>query len=180
MDKIRRPEKPVRSEKGFGLIEMMIAITILGVGLLGMAAMFTEGLLQVATGQSDNIAKQKASEAIESVFAARDTRLITWTQIRNVANGGVFLSGPQAVRNPGSDGLVNTADDGAEESIRVPGPDGVTGTADDILRPLNLFTREIEIQDLGINLRRIRAIVRYRVGRIAKECVLVTYISSFA
>ena len=71
MDKIRRPEKPVRSDKGFGLIEMMIAITILGVGLLGMAAMFTEGLLQVATGQSDNIAKQKASEAIESVFAAR-------------------------------------------------------------------------------------------------------------
>jgi prepilin-type N-terminal cleavage/methylation domain-containing protein len=180
MDEVKKPGASIRSEKGFGLIEMMIAISVLGIGLLGMAAMFTEGLLQVATGQSDNIAKQKASEAIESVFAARDTRLITWAQIRNVSNGGVFLNGAQTIKNSGADGLVNTADDGAVESILVPGPDAQFGTADDVSRPLSLFTREIEITDLGVNLRRIRAIVRYRVGRLNKECVLVTYISSFA
>lgn len=162
------------------MIEMLIAITILSVGLLGTAALFMEGMLQAATGQSDNTAKQKASEAIESVFAARDTRLITWTQIRNVSNGGIFLNGPQPINNPGADGLVNTSDDGLEENIVLPGPDGLLGTSDDIARPLTLFTREIEISDLGIHLRQVRVIVRYRVGRLNKECVLVTYISSFA
>ena len=52
------------------------------------------------------------------MFKARDNRMLTWAQIRNVkgatgADGGVFLDGPRDVRDPGADGLVNTADDGA-------------------------------------------------------------------
>ena len=166
--------------QGFSLVEALIAVSILAIGLLGMAAMFMDGLLYTALGEHDIIAKQKAAEAIESVFAARDTRLVTWTQIRNVSAGGVFLNGPQSLRIPGPDGLVNTADDGAVESTILPGPDGVTGTADDIIRPLATFTREIEITNLSTNLRQIRVIVNYRVGRLAKDFVLISYISSFA
>ena len=62
------------------------------------------------------IAREKAREAVESVHSARDMRVITWAQIRNVQQGGVFLAGAQPLRTAGADGLVNTADDGALES----------------------------------------------------------------
>lgn len=167
-------------DPGFSLIEALIAMTILAIGLLSMSAMMTEGLLQIATGRHDTIAKQKAAEAIESVFAARDTRLVTWTQIRNVSNGGIFLDGAQDLKLPGPDGLVNTADDGAAEVIQLPGPDGILGTGDDQTMSLASFTREIIITDLSTNLRQIQVIVRYRVGRINKQYTLTTCISSFA
>ena len=81
---------------------------------------------------------------------------------------------------PGRDGLVNTADDGGVESTTLPGPDNITGTADDVVVPLNDFTREIEIRDIGDNLRQIRVIVRYQIGHLVREYTLTTYISSFA
>ena len=46
--------------------------------------------------------------------------------------------------------------------------------------PLNDFTREIEIRDIGDNLRQIRVIVRYQIGHLVREYTLTTYISSFA
>jgi prepilin-type N-terminal cleavage/methylation domain-containing protein len=177
---IRKPAGQVRVDEGFGLIETLIATTILSIGMLGLAGMFSEGMLHIATAQPDFIATQKAAEAVESVFAARDTRLVTWSQIRNVSDGGIFLNGPQPINNPGADGLVNTADDGAAENIVTPGPDNIMGTADDVTMPLTAFTREIAIADTEVNLRRITVTIRYTVGRLTKQYVLITYISSFA
>jgi hypothetical protein len=148
--------------------------------MLGLAGAFSEGMLHIATAQPDFIAKQKAAEAVESVFAARDTRLITWAQICNVSSGGVFLNGPQPIKDPGADGLVNTADDGAAENIVTPGPDNNIGTSDDISMSLAAFTRQIAIVDTEANLRRITVTIRYTVGRMNKQYVLVTFISSFA
>jgi hypothetical protein len=125
-------------------------------------------------------AKEKAAEAIESVFTARDSLIVTWSQVRNQSGGGLFLSGPQPIRTPGPDGLVNTADDGPVEETILPGPDRLVGTADDERVPLHSFTREIRITDLNQSLREIRVIVTYPYGEAAREYVLTTYISAFA
>ncbi len=169
-----------RGQSGFTLVEVMISIVILGGGLLSLALAFAQGMILMSTSHSLQIAKEKASEAIESVTSSRDTRVIAWAQIRNVSRGGVFLDGPQPLRAQGTDGLVNTADDGAVENETLPGPDGVLGTGDDVVLALSGFTREIEIRDIGANLRQIRVIIVFQVGHLTRQYELVTYISSFA
>jgi prepilin-type N-terminal cleavage/methylation domain-containing protein len=173
------------SAAGFTLVEAMVALSVLAVGLLGMAGVLTNGLKRLATAPSDIVARQKAVEAIESVYTARDTRLLTWAQIRNVAggtgaDGGVFMDGARALRDPGNDGLVNTADDGAIEAMVQPGPDGLLGTADDISTPLSNYTREIRIRDVSATLREIRVTVTVTTGIGRRDYVITTLISSFA
>ena len=182
-------EERQAQRNGFSLIEMMLAVFILGGGLLALASAFAEGMILMSTSHYHQIAKEKASEAIESVTSARDTRTITWAQIRNVnawagdsVGGGIFRNGPQPLRTRGADGLVNTADDGSVEAETLPGRDGILGSADDIVQPLDTFTREIQISTIGTNtnLRQIRVVVSYRVGHLTRSYELVTYISSFA
>lgn len=168
------------NQSGFTLIEAMIAIIVLGGGLLALALAFAQGMVIMSTSHYNQIAKLKASEAIESVFTSRDTRIITWTQIRNVGHGGVFLDGPQPLRAPGPDGLVNTSDDGALENETLAGPDGRLGTGDDVVNSLDAFTREVQITDIAPNLRQILVIIRYRIGHLTRRYQLITYISSFA
>lgn len=169
-----------RNEMGFSILETMIAIVILGSGLLALAVGFAQGMALMSGTHYHQIAKEKAAEAIESVFTSRDTRTITWARIRNASQGGIFLDGAQPLRTQGPDGLLNTADDGAAETETLPGPDHVSGTADDQVFALDSFTREIEIRDIGANLRRIRVIIRYQIGSVVRQFQLTTLISSFA
>jgi hypothetical protein len=149
-------------------------------GLLSLAGVFSYGIVALNTGDELLIAKEKATEGIESVFLARDTLQISWGQVRNQAAGGVFLNGAQGVNHTGPDGLVNTADDGAVEATIVPGDDGLMGTADDETITLNNYSREVEITDLNPNLRQIRVIIKYPFGDSQREYELLTYISAFA
>lgn len=174
-----------RGASGFTLIEALAAMTILTVGLLGLAQAFYLGMRHMSTSSANLIAREKAREAIESVHTARDTRTITWAQIKNVSNGGVFLDGAQPLNAAGADGLVNTADDAAAglEALRDPGPDGILGTADDIVTPFGGFTRQIQILELSpVNpdLRQIVVTIAFQVGRQRGSYVLRTYISSFS
>lgn len=174
-----------RNQAGFTLVEAVFSLGIVSVGLLSMGTTLTRGMVHLNGSQAELIANEKAAEAIETVFTARDTRVLTWNQIRNVhgesaSDGGVFQDGPQALRTTGPDGLLNTADDGAIESIVRPGPDSLFGTEDDEVIPLSSFTREIEIRDLGPNLRQIRVVVRYQAQGGIRERVLTTFISSYA
>src|SRR6202011_4699378 len=105
-----------------------------------------------------------ATEAIESVFSARDSHMVTWAQLRNVSDGGIFLNGPQPLKVAGPDGVVNTADDGRVEAIVLPGPDQQLGTADDVTQTLDGFTREIQIVDLSADLRSVTVTITYRTG----------------
>ena len=175
----------VANEAGFTLVETMIALIILGVGLMSLAQVFAVGVGQLSASPSDITAREKATDAMESVFTARDTHTLTWAQIRNVkgqsgSDGGVFKDGELPLTTPGADGLLNTADDGAVEAITLPGPDNQLGTGDDRTVPLTTFTREIEIRDLGTNLRRIRVTIKYMANGSRREYKLETYISSFA
>ena len=135
MKKNLRPRK----QKGFTLIEVMIAMVVMAVGILSLASIFTQGLKSSYQSQIQYIAQQKAQEAMETIFTARDTRLLTSVQINNVSNGGIFMDGPQPLLAPGPDGLFGTADDDANNPDTIvigPGKDNVFGTADDVSIPL--------------------------------------------
>jgi len=203
MTDLTSPSVHERNDAGFSLIETMIAMAILATGLLSLAGVFVMGLNQLSNSSAALIAREKAREAVESVHTARDTRVITWCQIYNVSStrgtacaaapAGVFVDGPQPLRNAGDDGLVNTADDRELETATSPGPDNVLGTDDDIVTPLQGFTREITISEIltngnpNPNLRRLRIRVRYgkmiyRNGVLEPERVyeLTTYISAIS
>lgn len=178
-------ERAWSSDSGFSLVETIVALGVLAVGLLGLAGVFTTGLGAMTAAGPDIIAREKATEAIESVYTARDTRTITWAQIRNVnglsgTDGGVFLDGERPLKLAGNDGLVNTADDAGLETKTLPGSDNLLGTGDDIAQELTKYTREIEIRDVGNNLRRIRVVIRYTAGSAARTYTIETLISSFA
>ena len=172
------------SESGFSLVEALVAMAVTVVGVMSLAMVLAFGTRMIVSGQGQMTASQRAAEAIEAVFKARDSRVIQWSQIRNQvgqgSDNGVFLDGPRPIRLPGPDGLINTPDDGAIEDVITPGPDGLLGTPDDQRTPLSGLTREIEIRDIGPNLRRIRVIVRYKSDGADREYVLTTYVSSYA
>ena len=169
-----------KSEEGFMLMETLFSLGLMSIGLLAMAAVMSQGMLQLQSGRNLPIAKQKAVEAIESVFTSRDTRIISWAQVRNKADNGIFLDTAQPIRLPGNDGLVNTDDDGAMEQMTLPGPDALIGTGDDRLIPLIGFTRQVEIIDINPNLREIRVTIIYPQGQGTRSYILSTYVSSFA
>ena len=183
-------------------------MSILMVGLLGLAQVFYFGMAIVGTSSAQLIAREKAREAIESVHTARDTRTITWaadpqrqrarrarpSRRRDAAGRGV--TPPAAASSstasstcwqPGPDGLVNTADDAAPAE-EMTGPMAArqhrSGTADDI--PLVGVPREIAICDVNgnPNLRQIAVTIRYNgstaVGIQRRTYTLITYISSFS
>jgi prepilin-type N-terminal cleavage/methylation domain-containing protein len=175
------------NERGFTLIEVMISIMLLTIGAMSLIGVMAVGVQRAAASQDSVIAREKAREAIESVHTARDTGALSWTNIRNVAQGGLFLNGEQPMTLPGDDGLVNTADDADVEEVRQPGYDGEYHTDDDVVIQLTNFTREIVIADLpgnegGINpnLREITVNVRYKVRNMWRLYRLRTYVSSFS
>ncbi len=88
-----RTRRRSRVQAGFSLLETMISIVVLSFGVLTVAAVFTQGLAYMDTAQYDFIAQQKAAEAIETVFTSRDTKVLTWNQIRNTSfcNGAVWV-----------------------------------------------------------------------------------------
>ena len=119
----------IHEESGFSLVETIISMGVLTVGAIGMAAVFAQGLQSTATSPNELLATQKAAEAIESVFSARDARTLTWAQVRNTADGGIFLGGATDMNLAGADGILNTGDTGE------------TLESDNLER----FTREIRI-----------------------------------
>lgn len=180
----------MRRERGFSLIEVMVAMLVLSVGLLSLVGVMSMGLKTVGSSSYQLLAREKAREAVESVHAARDTGRLSWPNIRNVADGGIFLAGAQNLKQPGVDGIVNTSDDSSAdyEQLRKPGPDGLLGTADDEVMPLINFTREVKIDTLNYanttnvnpNLRQITVTVRYLVDGRWRSYTMTTYISSFS
>jgi len=100
---------------GFSLIETVIAVAIVAVGILSLAAMLASGLAYMAVSQNDYIAQEKAAEAVESIFTARDMGQATWSTICNVGSsvcsGGIFVAGALPLCGTGADGIVGTADD---------------------------------------------------------------------
>jgi type II secretory pathway pseudopilin PulG len=178
------------SSKGFSLVETIVALGVLTTGVLGAAAVLASGMQNLSSSPSDVVTTQKASEAMEAVFSARQSGRLTWAQIKNVhgatgSDGGIFLDGPQSLNWPGDDGLVNTADDAVKgiETVRLPGNDQLLNTSDDRIISLTNFTREILIRDVAAENGQLRSIivtVTYRNGTTTRTYTLTTYISSYS
>jgi prepilin-type N-terminal cleavage/methylation domain-containing protein len=143
------------AQRGFTMIETMIAIAIMSIGILTLIAAFATAVNATANAQQNLIARQKTLEAMESIYTARNTQQISFAQIANTTSGGIFTSGPVPLLCAGPDGLVNTSDDvncpasgpcvAGPECVVLPGPDGILGTADDKAMSLGNFTRQIQI-----------------------------------
>jgi prepilin-type N-terminal cleavage/methylation domain-containing protein len=183
-------------ERGFTLVEVLVSTVVLTVGLVSLLGVFGMAMATTQTAQQDLIAKQLASEAMESIFTARQTTQLTWDDIHNVSLGGIFLDNPpfQPIYNTGGDGIVGTDDDAASgaRTLTSPGPDGIVGTVagknDDITIPLTGYQRRIQISpvtdsnnNLIADLRTITITVQYDVPRtkIKKNYIMTGYISQY-
>jgi len=175
----------ISSSKGFSLAETLIALGVLTTGVLGTAAVLAKGMQHLSSSPSDVIVTQKAAEAVEAVFTARDSGKLTWAQIKNHSAGGVFQDGPQDLKTAGADGVVNTQDEASEpiETVWYPGKDGLLNTADDKKVELSNFKREIAIADVANTNGELRSIVvtiTFMSGPTKKTYVLKSFISAFS
>jgi hypothetical protein len=153
------------------------------VGAIGMASVFLYGVGSTTTSPNELVATQKASEAVESVFGARDAHTIAWAQLTNVSQGGIFLDGPRDMKVAGADGILNTSDDGAIESVVLPGPDqDLTTTGDNITQTLARFQREITFENVPgrTDLRKVTVTITYPAGTVTRTYTLTVLISAFA
>jgi hypothetical protein len=151
-------------ESGFSLVETLIALGVLTVGAIGMAAVFAQGLKSTATSPNELLATQKAAEAIESVFSARDARTLTWDKVQNVSDQGVFVNAATDMNLAGVDGILNTGDSG--EELESPN--------------LRRFTRQIRIVQLSTDLRSITVTITYPAGSTTRTYQLTSYISALS
>jgi len=190
------------NQSGFSLIEVMISMLILTGGLMALLAVLGLAMAANQTSQEDLIARQVASEAMESIFNARNTSQIGFSAIANTTATppGIFLPNSLPLLCSGADGILDTIDDtscltasgavcpnGGVECLTEPGPDGILGTADDVVVSLNNYTRTVTITPLLENgnvvptLVSVNITVNYTVpntGHI-KSYTLVDYISAY-
>jgi type II secretory pathway pseudopilin PulG len=164
----RQQSRGPRRQHGFALLETLIAIVVLMIGLLAVLATFAMAIGNTNSVQLDSIARQKATEALESIFTARQTSQITFANIQNIGAGtGIFTVGFTPMTDPGLDGLDGTGDDVPAQPVRLPGPSGViTGASPpDVMVDLGNFTRQIQIANVpgNPNIRQITVTVRYPV-----------------
>jgi type IV pilus modification protein PilV len=145
-----------QAQRGFTLIEVMIAVVVMTIGILAVLASLGTAIAATESAQEDLIARHKALDAMESIYTARNSQQLPFASINNVAAGGIFLAGALPLKCAGPDGIVGTADDtactspdtgaacpGGVECLVLPGPDGILGTADDVTQSLSNFTRSI-------------------------------------
>lgn len=175
----------ISSSKGFSLVETLIALGVLTVGVLGTAGVLAKGMQHLSSSPQDVLVTQKAAQAVEAVFTARDSGKLTWAQIKNQSAGGVFLDGEQPLKESGADGVVNTLDEGSEpvEEVIYPGKDGMLNTPDDKKVRLDNFKREIAIADVANTNGELRSIVvtiTFMSGPTKRTYVLKSFISAFS
>lgn len=178
--------KKVANQSGFSYVDVMVAITILLVGVLGLVAAITRGIALTTVSQEMLTAKQLAAATMESVFTARelDSTELGWESIGNIGSStvplGKFMVGDQLIYpTSGYDGIVGTADD-------YKGPDGVAGNGDDGTA-MDGFTRRITIADIPdptrptapITLRRVEVTINYWTSGRQRTETFTSFIANY-
>jgi prepilin-type N-terminal cleavage/methylation domain-containing protein len=159
-------------EGGFSLLEMLVAILILTISLLGVASAISYALMASNRGRGVTNAKMLIVSILEQMETLRDTRALTFDEISNSQITGSSFSGfPYSATDfrpvsttPGRDGVFGTADD-----LINAGADTVFGTADDFTDPSLArpgVTRQILITPFPTNpyIKKIQVTLRYSPG----------------
>jgi type II secretory pathway pseudopilin PulG len=173
--------------QGFSLIEVMIAIVILMIGLLGLLALFGTALSATAHAQEDLVAKQKARELLEAVYAARDDAGMAWSSIQNDnVTGGAFITGwdPLVRVTPNTNQILGTSVPGEGPTPDyVLAPDAAGNLTVQI--PLTNYQRRVDILPVlypdgtvNPNLRSISVTVRV-LGSPNRDYTVAGFISSY-
>jgi prepilin-type N-terminal cleavage/methylation domain-containing protein len=173
------------TERGFSLLEMVVAIALLSVGLLGVASAIGYAVVTTNHGRSITNSKLLAVTVLEQMETLRNTGNLTFGQIANVGQvndqGAArpfigFPTGPQQVStNPGPDGISGTPDDLVDA-----GPDLKFGTADDYINPnfaVVGVTRQIQITSLSPRLKKVQVTVDYDSQGSMKQLVAICYLN---
>jgi type IV pilus modification protein PilV len=183
-----------RPSRGMTLVEVLIAMVLLTVGLIGLLSTLTFAMAATHSSSQDLIAKQLASEAMENIFTARDSAQLVWLQIQNQGAGtapdGIFATGLQPINQVptagNNAGLINTAEYIASPAkvLTTAGPDGILGTGDDVTVPLVNFQRSITIVSVPGSSDQLRSItinVQYSAPplNVQRNYTLQGYISQF-
>jgi prepilin-type N-terminal cleavage/methylation domain-containing protein len=179
----RKPDNA--SDSGFSLLEVVVAATILTIGLLAVASSIGYAMVAGNHGRAVTNTKLLVVSILEQMETLRNTGNLTFGQISNVGqvdNTGAarnfvgFQTGFQQIStNPGPDGIFGTADDLIDA-----GPDGDFGTADDFINQnfaVVGYTREIQITSLSTYLKKITVTVSYPVNGSMKQLVAVCYLN---
>ena len=120
-----RPRRQLRSESGVTILEMVVAMLILTVGLLGLAASIGYAVTVSNKGRNLTNSKLLVVSLLEQMETLRNTEQLTFGQIANQGQ----------VDNSGSTRIF-TGFPTAFQSLSInPGPDGIFGTDDDLISP---------------------------------------------
>jgi prepilin-type N-terminal cleavage/methylation domain-containing protein len=140
-----------RRENGFSLLEMVVAMFILTIGLLGVASAVGYALMASNSGRGLTNAKLLVVSALEQMETLRNSGQLNFAEISNSQVVGSSFTGFPA-------GFVAVS--------TVPGADFVYGTADDPGATDPNFavkgvTRKIEITSLSSTLKKITVTLQY-------------------
>ncbi len=185
-----------RKESGFSYIDVMIAIVILMVGVLGLVSALLANLVRSYESEKLILAKQLALSTVESIISAKELKragvVDGWPSIRNEISpapvtepNGVFLIGWRPVREEmGWDGVAGTIDDACVAT----GPCVVAGRTTNASPVIQGFDREIIIADLDdperpapnpISRRTITVNIRYAVNQAFRTQTVTTILTNY-
>ncbi len=181
----RPSQKDSRADSGFSLLELVIASTILTVGLLAVASSIGYAMVASNHGRAVTNTKLLVVSILEQMETLRNTGNLTFGQLSNVGqvdNTGAtrgfpgFLNGFQQIStNPGPDGIFGTSDDLIDA-----GADRLFGTSDDFINPnfaVVGYTREIQITSLSPSLKKVTVTISYPVNGSMKQLVAACYLN---
>jgi prepilin-type N-terminal cleavage/methylation domain-containing protein len=176
-------EKRRQSQEGFSLLELLVAMVIITIGLIGVASAISYALMASNRGRGVTNAKMLIVSVLEQMETMRDTGQLHFNEISNSqVLGSTFTGFPATFQPvstiPGPDGVFGTADD-----LIDPGPGGVYGDGNDFTNPALArpgVTRQILISTLPDNdyLKKIQVTLRYSPGGgETKELVCSGYLN---
>jgi type II secretory pathway pseudopilin PulG len=163
-------------DSGFSYVEVMIALVILMIGILGMLSALTANMIRSYEAEKRVAAKQVALSTIESIIAARE-----------IMRPGV-IDGWDSLRNEGANPPMGTPDGLFVTDFRPIRACAVSGRPTNTSAVVKGFQREIVITDIEdperpapnpISRRQITVNIRYFVNHLVRTETVSTMITNY-
>jgi type II secretory pathway pseudopilin PulG len=176
-----------RQDAGFSYIDVMVAMVILLVGILGLLSGISASILQSKGQQQQLTARHIVATTMESIMSAKETDpdRLGWKAIGNVGSNvddlgvarGVFVTGyRQVLSGAGADEVLGTADDSGAATTGYQREIVITDVCDPDRPSANCPTPGI----WSVRLRTVVITVRYYVGQMQREEKLTTVLTDYA